>query len=88
MALRRVRPPMPIRVQQQDARPAAFGDGENRFEISAAYGPWKSSGCWWSGGWDFEEWDVLAQRSNGVSMACLLVCDRACNQWRLEAYYD
>ena len=89
MALRRVRPPMPVRVVQGDTRPAEFRDWQNRFEITSAYGPWRSSGCWWSeDNWDLEEWDVLAERSDGASVACLLVCDRSSNEWRLEAYYD
>jgi len=89
MALRRVRPSMPIRVVQRAARPAAFRDGENRFDITAAYGPWRSSGSWWcEGEWDLEEWDVLAERGDGVFVACLLGHDRARHEWRLEAYYD
>ena len=47
-------------------RPVAFSDGENRYEIAAAYGPWKTSGCWWTlEAWDAEEWDVLAARATG-----------------------
>ena len=89
MALRRMRPPVPVRVVERDALPAAFRDAENRFEVTAAYGPWRTSGCWWSVEmWDLEEWDVLAERNHGGSVACLLVCDRARNEWRLEAYYD
>jgi protein ImuB len=89
MALRRVRPSMPIRVVQRAARPTAFRDGDNRFDITAAYGPWRSSGSWWcEGKWDLEEWDVLAERGDGVFVACLLGHDRARNEWRLEAYYD
>ena len=89
MALRRVRPSMPVRVVQRAARPAAFRDVENRFEITAAYGPWRSSGSWWcEGQWDLEEWDVLAERGDGRFVACLLMRDRARDEWRLEAYYD
>ncbi|MGA7342585.1 MAG: DNA polymerase Y family protein [Terracidiphilus sp.] len=89
MALRRVRPPSPVWIVQRAMKPAAFCDREDRFEIAAAYGPWRSSGCWWSGdGWDDEEWDVLAAKSDGTLVACLLVCNRARNAWRLEAYYD
>jgi protein ImuB len=89
LALRRMRPPVPVRVVQRGARPAAFRDAENRFEVTAAYGPWRTSGCWWSAdAWDLEEWDVLAERNNGAPVACLLVCDRTRNEWRLEAYYD
>lgn len=89
MALRRVRPAMPVRVILGEEKPWEFRDRENRFAITAAYGPWKSSGCWWSeDNWDLEEWDVLAERNNGSSVACLLVCDRTRNEWRLEAFYD
>jgi protein ImuB len=57
--------------------------------VTDAYGPWRTSGCWWTTGeWDLEEWDILAARSNGSPVACLLVCDRARNEWRLVAFYD
>jgi protein ImuB len=89
MALRRMRPPLPVRVKLRAARPASFRDPECNFEITAAYGPWRSASCWWSSvGWDEEEWDVLAQAGNGTTVACLLVEDRKKNKWRLEAYYD
>jgi protein ImuB len=89
MALRRMRPPMPVWIVQHGTKPAAFRNSEGYFEITAAYGPWRSSGCWWAGtGWDEEEWDVLATRSDGTDVACLLICDRLRNAWRLEAYYD
>jgi protein ImuB len=89
IALRRMRPSMPIRVVQRAASPAAFRDGDNRFDITAAYGPWRSSGSWWSEGeWDLEEWDVLAERGDGAFVACLLEHNRVRNEWRLEAYYD
>ena len=80
---------MPVRVTLLAERPAAFRDSENRFEVTAAYGPWRTSGCWWSAdGWDADEWDVLATQSNGAHIACVLVFDRTRNQWQLEAMYD
>lgn len=89
MVLRRMRPPVPVRVSIRDFQPTAFRDGVSLFEITAAYGPWRTSGCWWSAGeWNIEEWDVLAERSDGSSIACLLVCDRARKEWQLEAVYD
>jgi protein ImuB len=80
-------------TQTSVMRPAAFSDGENRYEIAAAYGPWRTSGCWWElksfdGAWDCEEWDVLAAMNGGRSVACLLTRDCARNTWRLEAFYD
>ena len=89
MALRRMRPPVPVRVQLHAFKPVAFRDREHSFKVAAAYGPWKTSGCWWStNGWDAEEWDVLAETGSGSSVACLLVRDCVQNEWRLEAFYD
>jgi protein ImuB len=80
-------------TQTSVMRPVAFSDGENRYEIAAAYGPWRTSGCWWAlkscdGAWDCEEWDVLAAMNGGRSVACLLTRDCKRNAWRLEAFYD
>jgi len=89
MALRRMRPPVPVRVVVHDLKPATFRDDERSYRVEAAYGPWKTSGCWWSEeGWDAEEWDVLAASGNGAPLACLLVRDCSRNRWHLEALYD
>ena len=86
MALRRMRPPVAVMVTMQGERPRRFRDGERSFEVTAAYGPWRSSGCWWSDeGWDTEEWDVLATTRQETQMACLLLRDPARNAWQLVA---
>ncbi|MGB8031666.1 MAG: DNA polymerase Y family protein [Terracidiphilus sp.] len=64
MALRRVRPARLVRVTVRATKPAVIRDRENSYEIAAAYGPWRTSGCWWAmEAWDTEEWDVLAVRA-------------------------
>lgn len=89
MALRRVRPPEPVNVVLRATRPIAFRDRERRFEIAEAYGPWRTSNCWWSAdAWDGEEWDVLATERDGTPVVCVLSCDLQRNAWRLEAFYD
>jgi protein ImuB len=89
MALRRMRPLVPISVLLRASKPAVLRDPEHSYEIIAAYGPWRTSGAWWSTGvWNEEEWDVLAQAGNGAAVSCLLVRDRDKNEWRLDAYYD
>ncbi len=93
IALRRVRPPRPVWVVIRGTKPAVFRDEENSYEIAAAYGPWRTSGCWWTlkscdGAWDTEEWDVLAATREGKSVACVLMRDCARDAWRLEAFYD
>ena len=89
MALRRVRPPAPVCVTLHAMRPITFCDDTMRYEITTAYGPWRTSGCWWSANaWDAEEWDVLAASESGETICCLLVLDRIRNCWQLEAMYD
>ncbi|MDR3799598.1 MAG: DNA polymerase Y family protein [Terracidiphilus sp.] len=89
MALRRVRPPHPIQVSLHAMKPVAFRDGDNRFDIVTAYGPWRTSGCWWSQDrWDTEEWDALVSSRSGEAFDCLLVQDRLRDEWWLEAFYD
>jgi len=88
MALRRLRPPLIVRVALNAGHPAVFHDGRQSYTIATSFGPWRSSGCWWSmDGWDSDEWDVLAE-SQGAPVACLLVMDRSKHEWRLEAFYD
>ena len=89
MALRRIRPPTQVRVQLESLKPAAFRDLEQSYKVAAAYGPWRSSGCWWSTDpWSTEEWDVLAESSSGTYLACLLVHNCTQKNWQLEAIYD
>jgi protein ImuB len=91
-ALRRMRPPLPVRVSLRAEKPVSFRTGQCDYTVSTAYGPWRTSGCWWTTeAWDVEEWDVLAERRDSydhLNLACLLVHDRAHHQWRLEAFYD
>ena len=89
ISLRRMRPPHLLRMQMQAQKPAAFRDGDNIYEVQVAYGPWHSSGCWWSvNQWDLDEWDVMAINKNGESTGCLLVHDHLNHKWLLDAIYD
>ena len=88
-ALRRMRPPHPLRVQMQSQMPVAFRDGADRYEVVAAYGPWQSSGSWWSvDQWDLEEWDVMTTNTLGQSIGCIIVHDHLNDRWLLDAVYD
>lgn len=88
-SLRRMRPPHPLRVQIHSRKPTAFRDGTDRYEVLVAYGPWQSSGCWWSvDKWDLDEWDVMATNNLGESVGCLLLHDHLHDKWLLDALYD
>jgi protein ImuB len=89
IALRRIRPPHPLRMQMEAQKPTAFRDGADYYDVEVAYGPWHSNGCWWSvNQWDMEEWDVMATNKLGESFGCLLSHDHRQNQWLLDAIYD
>jgi protein ImuB len=86
MALRRLRPPHPVHVRCNNQRPVTFHDGQRDYAIAVAYGPWRTSGCWWTVyDWDRDEWDVLIAHEQ---RAHLLVNDHRQNRWYLEAVYD
>jgi protein ImuB len=86
MALRRMRPPHPVRVRCVEQKPVSFHDGKQSYSIFAAYGPWRANGNWWvTKDWDREEWDVLIAQEQ---QAYLLVNDRTANRWYLDAVYD
>jgi protein ImuB len=88
-SLRRLRPPHVLSMQIDSGKPRVFRDGSSLYQISVAYGPWQSSGCWWDvDRWDLEEWDVLATTSAGESISCLLIHDHLNSKWLMDAYYD
>jgi len=89
ISFRRMRPPHPVRVQIHFQKPSSFRDGTDRYDVQVAYGPWHSSGCWWSvNQWDVEEWDVMATNNRGDSIGCLIVHDHLNDRWLLDAFYD
>ena len=47
-------------------------------------GPWKTSGEWWTAGWDRDEWDVAL--SDGGAYRVFL--DRAAGRWFIDAILD
>jgi hypothetical protein len=89
-ALRRVRPPRTLEMMlAADGRPGFFRDLYDSFRVTAAYGPWRTSGAWWSvDAWDQEKWDVMARDSRGQTLCFLLVHDLLRTEWRLEALLD
>lgn len=89
MGLRRLRPATPVRMWMQQGEPSAFVTRDHRYRVTAAYGPWRTSGSWWAAdAWDLEEWDVMVAGGEAAQMVCLLVHDRARDTWEMEAVYD
>ncbi len=99
--LRRVRPPTPLAMRLDEATPAGFWYAERQYQVVAAYGPWRSSGDWWSpAAWSCEQWDVFASSQAGLppanraasattdQLCCLVTHDLFHKRWMLEAIYD
>jgi protein ImuB len=86
-ALRRFRPPLPVRVVVRDGRPESIVGFEFK-QIVWAAGPWRESGDWWTGEpWTREVWDVVVA-SEDNTVVCRLCRDAARDEWSVEAQYD
>ena len=85
--LRRFRRPAPVRVvvdrERRPVRVAASAAMPGGTVLECA-GPWRTSGGWWTNGWDRDEWDVaLADRA-----IYRVHRDRATGQWFVEGVWD
>ncbi len=89
LALRRLRPPVLLKMHTVAKQPKLFFWRGARYEVTAAYGPWRRSGNWWTtSAWSQEEWDVTATSSNGTMLVCRIARDILHRQWSLEGLYD
>lgn len=88
-AMRILRPPEATFVMMQSGRPKAFVFREQQYAVDHAYGPWQTSGDWWSQTlWGCEQWDLMARTTTGAMICCCLVRDLLRDQWRMAALYD
>ncbi len=89
IALRRLRPPITLRMDLNDKQPGSFFFEATRYTVVKAFGPFRQSGDWWSPRvWSREEWDVHATARDGAQLLCVLVHDLLRKHWQLEALYD
>jgi protein ImuB len=86
-AMRQLRPAEPISVTLQAGRPVAFTFREQRYSVTRIYGPWRTSGEWWSVyRWEREQWDIDAQTREAVALNCRV--ERNGQRWQMAALYD
>jgi protein ImuB len=87
-AMRGLRPTEPVSVTLRSKRPKAFFFRERRYSVERAYGPWLTSGEWWSATlWGCEQWDLIA-RAQDCLLCCCLIRDLLRDEWRMAALYD
>jgi protein ImuB len=88
-AMRRLRPPEAAFVTLQGERPKAFLFRNRRYSIERVYGPWATSGEWWSRTlWGCEQWDFIAHAHDGAMFCGCLVRDLLRDQWTMVGLYD
>jgi protein ImuB len=99
-ALRRFRMPVPARVIVKEGRPARVSTDRRGLEggtVTAAAGPWRTSGEWWKvgargdpepgrrvEGWRRDEWDV--ELSDGALYR--IYWDRTVDRWFIDGIVD
>ena len=93
VALRRMRPPIPIRPRHDGGVLFAFHMQGIRYEVRECFGPWRRSGHWWSGEiWSREEWDISADSTGcetpDACLLCILSHDLLHDRWQMDAIYD
>ena len=89
VAVRRMRPPVPVTVMQEHGSMVAFYMGGMRYIVRERYGPWRRSGAWWTSDvWSRDEWDTHAETAGGERLLCVLTHDLLHDDWWMEAVYD
>ncbi len=87
--LRRFRPPATVKVEIANGRLKAFWHERVRYDVKRLYGPWRTSGDWWSGDvWSGDGWDFAAEAKDGSLLVGVARHDRLRHVWELEALYD
>jgi protein ImuB len=88
-AMRRLRPAESVFVTFQGMRPGAFFFRQRRYSVECAYGPWLTSGEWWSATlWGSEQWDLVARAPDGATLFGCLMRDVLRDQWQMAGLYD
>jgi protein ImuB len=82
--IRRFRPPRAARVRVAAARPVRVDAEDISGDVVMAAGPWRTSGGWWQGGWDRDEWDVTLD----TGVTCRVAHDRATGKWVVDGVLD
>lgn len=82
--IRRFRPARVARVRMERQRPMQVDAGDIRGDVTAAAGPWRTSGGWWREAWDRDEWDVALD----TGVTCRLAQDRGTGKWVVDGILD
>jgi protein ImuB len=83
MVMRAIRPARAARVQMASGQPVHVQAEGVRGHVTAAAGPWRTSGDWWTADpWARDEWDVALSDGALYRICC------AQGRWFVEGSYD
>ncbi len=88
-ALRLFRPPLRAKVEMLKEKPARVAFLQQRGEVIACAGPWRTSGEWWTNdGWRRDEWDVALRAKDDAVALYRLYRDLNSGDWFVYGSYD
>lgn len=88
-ALRIFRPPLAAKVQTQNEMPARVFFRGKIHNVTAAAGPWRNNGGWWTTqAWTRDEWDLELRAEQSSPMLVRMYRDLSSAKWYLEGTFD
>lgn len=88
-SMRRMRSSVEVRVWLHNRQIHSFVFEAQKYKALRSYGPWRSSGDWWSPEiWSLDAWDVAAHSTDGELLICIIGHDLLRDRWQMEALYD
>jgi len=88
-ALRIFRPPLTAKVQMQNEIPARVFFQGKAHRVTAAAGPWRNNGGWWTTeAWTRDEWDLELRTDQSMPMLVRMYRDLSSAKWYLEGAFD
>lgn len=88
-ALRVFRPPLQTKVQMKHGMPARVFLRGQAHQVTAAAGPWRKSGGWWTDqSWTHDEWDLELRADQTPPMLVRVYRDLSSAKWYVEGSFD
>jgi protein ImuB len=88
-ALRIFRPPLQTKVQVKQGIPARVFLRGQAHQVTAAAGPWRKSGAWWTDqSWTRDEWDLELRAELNTPMLVRVYRDLSSAKWYVEGSFD
>ncbi|HET9743755.1 MAG TPA: DNA polymerase Y family protein [Terriglobales bacterium] len=88
-AMRVFRPPLEAKVQLKNGAPSQVMLRGRPHQVTAAAGPWRHSGGWWTPQtWTREEWDLELRAQDSFPILVRMFRDLSSAKWRVEGTFD